>query len=144
MVAVVVPSPASLLAFWATSLIIWAPRFSYWSSSSISLATVTPSLVTVGAPKDFSRTTTRPEGPSVTLTACASFWTPRRIRSRASVLYAIDFAGIDVPFDSEIQISPQRTQGAQRGERQRGWASVDAWDDRSVFAADRGESLPLV
>ena len=39
------------------------------SSSSISFATVTPSLVTAGAPNFFSRTTLRPLGPSVTLTA---------------------------------------------------------------------------
>ncbi len=34
--------------------------FSNLFSSSISLATVTPSLVTVGAPQDFSMTTLRP------------------------------------------------------------------------------------
>ena len=39
--------------------------------SSISLATDTPSLVTVGAPKLFSSTTLRPLGPRVTLTALA-------------------------------------------------------------------------
>src|ERR1043165_7522025 len=117
MVAVVVPSPASLLAFWATSLIIWAPRFSYWSSSSISLATVTPSLVTVGAPKDFSRTTTRPEGPRVTLTACESFCTPRRMRSRASVLYAIDLAAMGFgSFRSfGVGIHHKGTEGTKEG-----------------------------
>ena len=51
-VAVVVPSPATSLVLLATSLTIWAPMFSYLSSSSISLATVTPSLVTVGEPND--------------------------------------------------------------------------------------------
>ncbi len=49
-VAVVVPSPATSEVLEATSLTIWAPMFSNLSSSSISLATVTPSLVTVGAP----------------------------------------------------------------------------------------------
>ena len=48
-VAVVVPSPALSLVFEATSRISWAPRFSNRSSSSISLATVTPSLVERGA-----------------------------------------------------------------------------------------------
>jgi hypothetical protein len=57
--------------------------FSYASSSSISFATVTPSLVTVGLPKDFSMMTFRPRGPSVTLTARASFYTPARMCSRA-------------------------------------------------------------
>ena len=65
----VVPSPAVSDVFEATSRTIWAPMFSNLSSSSISLATVTPSLVMRGAPKDFSSTTLRPLGPSVTLTA---------------------------------------------------------------------------
>src|SRR3989338_5674811 len=71
-VAVVVPSPATSLVLEGTSFTIWAPMFSNLFSSSISLATVTPSLVTVGEPKDLSRTTLRPLGPSVTLTALAN------------------------------------------------------------------------
>ena len=39
----------------ATSLTICAPMFSNLSASSISLATVTPSLVIRGAPNDLSR-----------------------------------------------------------------------------------------
>ena len=54
-VAVVVPSPARSLVFEATSRTIWAPMFSNLSSSSISLATATPSLVMRGAPYDLSR-----------------------------------------------------------------------------------------
>ena len=50
-VAVVVPSPARSLVLEATSRTICAPMFSNLSSSSISLATVTPSLVMRGAPK---------------------------------------------------------------------------------------------
>src|SRR5207253_7475512 len=42
-VAVVVPSPATSLVFVAACLSIWAPMFWKWFSSSISLATVTPS-----------------------------------------------------------------------------------------------------
>ena len=68
-VAVVVPSPARSLVFEATSRTIWAPMFSNLSASSISLATVTPSLVMRGAPNDLSSTTQRPLGPSVTFTA---------------------------------------------------------------------------
>ena len=49
-VAVVVPSPATSLVLVETSLTIWAPMFSNGSSSSISLAMVTPSLVTRGVP----------------------------------------------------------------------------------------------
>ncbi len=83
-VAVVVPSPATSEVLEATSLTICTPMFSKRSFSSISLATDTPSLVTVGAPKLFSRTTLRPLGPSVTLTALASTLTPRSMRARAS------------------------------------------------------------
>src|SRR6266576_4592429 len=83
-VAVVVPSPAASAALEATSRTIWAPMFSNLSSSSISLATVTPSLVMRGAPNDLSSTTLRPFGPSVTRTALVRISTPRNIRSRAS------------------------------------------------------------
>ena len=83
-VAVVVPSPATSLVFVATSLTSCAPRFSYGLVSSISLAIVTPSLVIVGAPNFLSRTTLRPSGPRVTLTASASALTPCSSRCRAS------------------------------------------------------------
>src|SRR5271154_2081023 len=83
-VAVGVPSPAWSLVLEATSLTICAPIFSNLSASSISLATVTPSLVMRGAPNDLSRTTLRPLGPSVTLTALLRMSTPRNMRSRAS------------------------------------------------------------
>jgi hypothetical protein len=90
----VVPSPAVSLVFEATSRNICAPMFSNLSSSSISLATVTPSLVERGAPNDFSRMTLRPLGPSVTLTALAKMSTPRIIRSRASAENLTSFAAI--------------------------------------------------
>src|SRR5208282_856335 len=93
-VAVVVPSPARSLVLEATSRTIWAPMFSNLSASSISLATVTPSLLMRGAPNDLSRTTLRPLGPSVTFTALARISTPRSIRSRASVLNLTSLAGI--------------------------------------------------
>ena len=60
--------------------------FSNSSSSSISLATETPSFVTVGAPNFLSNRTFRPLGPRVTLTALDSFSTPRRSALRASSL----------------------------------------------------------
>ncbi len=56
-VAVVVPSPATSLVAVATSRTSWAPWFSKGSSTSISLAMVTPSLVMVGAPNFLSSTT---------------------------------------------------------------------------------------
>ena len=79
-VAVVVPSPASSEVLEATSFTICAPMFSNLSLSSISFATLTPSLVTVGAPKLLSSTALRPLGPRVTLTALARMLTPRTIR----------------------------------------------------------------
>ena len=91
-VAVVVPSPASSLVFEATSLTICAPMLANASSSSTSLATVTPSLVIWGAPNFLSIITLRPLGPSVTFTAFDSASTPSLRSSRASTLYLISFA----------------------------------------------------
>src|SRR5712692_7016789 len=93
-VAVVVPSPATSEVLEATSRTIWAPMFSNLSSSSISLATVTPSLVTRGAPKLLSSTTLRPLGPSVTFTALLRMSTPRSILSRASTENLTSLAAI--------------------------------------------------
>src|SRR6201991_869280 len=99
-VAVVVPSPAASADFEATSRTIWAPMFSNLSSSSISLATVTPSLVMRGAPNDLSSTTLRPLGPRVTLTALARMSTPRSILSRASTPNLTSLAAIWIfPWD---------------------------------------------
>src|SRR5437868_4629047 len=93
-VAVVVPSPATSEVLEATSLTICAPMFSNLFSSSISFATVTPSLVMVGAPNDFSKTTLRPLGPSVTFTASARVLTPLRMASRARTSNRISLAAI--------------------------------------------------
>src|SRR6266851_8828417 len=93
-VAVVVPSPARSEVLVATSFTIWAPMFSISSSSSISLATVTPSFVTVGLPNFLSMTTFRPFGPRVTFTASANWSTPRFRRARASTLNSSCFAGM--------------------------------------------------
>src|SRR6266404_2788228 len=95
-VAVVVPSPSMSEVLLATSRTIWAPMFSNLSSSSISLATVTPSLVIRGAPYDLSSTTLRPLGPSVTRTALARMSTPRSILSRASTPNFTSLAAIFV------------------------------------------------
>src|SRR6516225_503195 len=114
-VAVVVLSPAMSLVFWATSRTIWAPMFSNLSPSSISLATVPPSLG--GAPNDLSSTTLRPLGPSVTRTALASTSTPRSILSRASVENLSSFAAMSIhswfflgypPFRPELRHLPSR------------------------------------
>ena len=66
--------------------------FSNLSASSISFATETPSLVTVGAPKLFSRTTFLPLGPKVCLTALAKILTPFAIFERASSEKRTSFA----------------------------------------------------
>src|ERR1700733_14447298 len=88
-VAVVVPSPATSLVLVATDLTSWAPRFSNGSSRSISRATVTPSLVTVGPPNALASTTCRPRGPSVTRTVSASLFTPASMARRAVSSYSI-------------------------------------------------------
>src|SRR5215204_3794831 len=97
-VAVVVPSPAKSDDFEATSRTICAPIFSNLSSSSISLATVTPSLVMRGAPYDLSSTTLRPLGPSVTRTALARMSMPCNILSRASTPNLTSLAAIFPPL----------------------------------------------
>src|SRR6185436_9952330 len=83
------PSPATLDVLLATSFTIWAPMFSSGSFRSISFATVTPSLVIVGDPNAVPRMTLRPFGPSVTLTAFARLFTPRRIAWREPSPYVI-------------------------------------------------------
>src|SRR5271166_5328318 len=82
MVAVVVPSPATSDVLEATTLTSLAPMFSNGSLSSISFATVTPSLVTSGPPNDLLRMTFRPVGPSVEPTALARMSTPPSILRR--------------------------------------------------------------
>src|SRR3989475_3571705 len=93
-VAVVVPSPATSEVLEATSFTICAPMFSNLSFNSISLATDTPSLVTVGAPNERSSTTLRPFGPSVTFTASARMFNPWTILARALSWKRTSFAGI--------------------------------------------------
>jgi len=75
--------------------------FSYGSSSSISLATDTPSLVTVGAPNFLSRSTFLPLGPRVTLTASEIVSTPTRSFRRASSLNNNCFA---IPCSPELTV----------------------------------------
>src|ERR1700722_7121849 len=83
--------------------------FSNLSSSSISLATVTPSLVMRGAPYDLSRTTLRPLGPSVALTALLRISTPRSIRSRASEEKRTSLA--DMMFNPWFEMRGQAASG---------------------------------
>ena len=101
-VAVVVPSPALSPVLDATSFTIWAPIFWNASSSSISLATVTPSFVMCGAPNFFAIITFLPLGPSVTFTALASSSTPFLSMSRASMSNFISFAMIFYFFNVSL------------------------------------------
>ena len=137
-VAVVVPSPALSLVFWATSRTICAPMFSNLSSSSISLATVTPSLVMRGAPNDLSITTLRPLGPSVTFTALASVSTPRSILSRASPEKRTSLAAISVH-----SILLGLILGSGRSPRLEGWVvecvALVLRDGRCAASSGRGE-----
>src|SRR5580698_5722901 len=96
-VAVVVPSPATSDVLEATSRTICAPMFSSGLLSSISFATVTPSLVMIGAPNFFSITALRPLGPRVIFTASARAFTPRRIAWREFSPVTICFAILVFP-----------------------------------------------
>src|SRR5690606_30752728 len=100
-VAVVVPSPATSAVFEATSFTSCAPMFSNASSSSISLATDTPSLVEAGEPKLFASTTLRPLGPMVILTALASLSTPRLSAARAAASKTSCFAIVCSPVEGD-------------------------------------------
>src|SRR5262249_33983640 len=82
---------------------ICAPMFSNLFSSSISLATVTPSLVTRGAPNDLSSTTFRPLGPRVTRTASARMSIPCIILSRASTENFTSLAAISYSCRFELR-----------------------------------------
>ena len=118
-VAVVVPSPAVSLVLEATSLTICAPMFWSLSFSSISLATDTPSLVMVGAPKLRSSTTLRPLGPRVAFTALARMFTPSTMRARASEPKTTSFAAICVylrkkPGPGPAEIKNQKGSGARQ------------------------------
>src|ERR1022692_5312084 len=135
-VAVVVPSPAMSEVFEATSRTICAPIFSNLSSSSISLATVTPSLVMRGAPNDLSSTTLRPLGPSVTLTALARMSTPRSMRSRASTPNLTSLA--DIFCFLEIDEGKRRLSGLLLGGGDVGQNAHDValLHDQELFAIE--------
>src|SRR5499425_1194139 len=115
-VAVVVPSPATSEVLEATSRTICAPIFSNLSSSSISLATVTPSLEMRGAPKLLSSTTLRPLGPSVTFTALLRMSTPRSILSRASTENLTSLAAIAVVSEIDVYASEPSLGGLPPGD----------------------------
>src|SRR6056297_2420517 len=151
-VAVVVPSPVMSFVLLAISISSFAPMFSRWLDSSISLATVTPSLVIVGLPNFFSSTTLRPLGPSVTLTALATALTPRSRARRASSLKNSSLAmasspvpellddRVDVAFAEDHQLAAVQTDfGAavlggvvQHHATGRGLRLVDHFDDDLV------------
>src|SRR5215469_9856349 len=116
-VAVVVPSPATSEVLEATSRTICAPMFSSGSFSSISLATVTPSLVMSGEPNFFSITTLRPLGPRVTFTASARMFTPRRIDCRDSSPCRICFAISYFSFENLRWLNSSSHPFAKRGGR---------------------------
>src|SRR6202043_2027243 len=108
-VAVVVPSPATSLVLLAASLTSCAPRFSNGSSSSMSSATVTPSLVTLGAPQPLSSTALRPRGPSVLLTAFVSLEAPSNRLLRASSSKLKSFATASPQCDWQNGLKPARS-----------------------------------
>src|SRR5690606_9789266 len=115
-VEVVVPSPALSLVLLAASLTSWAPMFSAGSASSISSATVTPSLVTLGPPQLLSSTAFRPRGPSVLFTAAASFSTPSSRLLRASTSKVSSFPGRLIPLQGGARASGRTAPSAGRGQ----------------------------
>src|SRR5271157_442985 len=138
MVAVVVPSPATSLVLEATSRTICAPMFSSGSLSSISFATVTPSLVMTGAPNFFSMTALRPLGPRVIFTASARILTPRRIDWREFSPVTICFAMILIP--PEFLRNGYR-EGRRQVKRCAGPARKLLFAGRFRCAADLGEDF---
>src|SRR3954447_22140716 len=76
---------------------------------------LTPSLVMVGAPHFFSRTTLRPLGPRVTLTASASWFIPRSSPRRASSSKAMIFAMRVLPRTTRDAVDAQSRYGARDG-----------------------------
>src|SRR5687767_467376 len=116
-VAVVVPSPATSEVLVAASRTRRAPMFSYLSVSSISSATVTPSLVMLGAPQPLSITALRPRGPRVAFTARDSFVTPsssalRASASKASIFAAMPHLLLDVLVPRADRPTANHRQGA--------------------------------
>ena len=105
--------------------------FSNGSSSSMSRAIVTPSLVIVGEPNFLSSTTLRPLGPIVTLTASASLSMPRLSERRAvsSKMSCLD--------NVSVLLESLRLKSARRPRR-------SVLDDREdVLLADDEELLAL-
>src|SRR5262245_34618968 len=109
--------------------------FSNLFSSSISLATVTPSLVMRGAPKDLSSTTLRPLGPRVTLTALVKMSTPCSMRSRASCENFTSFAAM---FFTPVPSYLTRLGGLllARGRAFKHTENVAFLHDEELFAVD--------
>src|SRR5512133_775949 len=103
--------------------------FSYLSLSSISLATVTPSLVIVGLPNFLSRTTLRPLGPIVTFTASA----------RRSMPFLSDRRAVSSKYSCLAKVMPP---GVSCGGGTRSGRLV-ADDREDVLLADDQEILVL-
>src|SRR5437016_6505766 len=103
--------------------------FSNLSLSSTSSATVTPSLVTVGAPHPLSSTALRPRGPSVAFTARASFVTPSNSALRATASNASIFAAMRVSLICRLPCRPQATPSAQTAHYK---ANAELREDRKL------------
>src|SRR3954453_18837274 len=82
------------------------------SCRSISLATVTPSLLTSGAPHGRSMMTFRPRGPRVTFTVLARALRPRATERRADWEKTISFAAI---WAAPVWVWGTRAQGRGAG-----------------------------
>src|SRR5687767_14353617 len=105
--------------------------FSHGSSSSTSLAIVTPSFVIVGAPHFLSSTTFCPLGPSVMATASASLSTPASRPRRASSPNFSSFEATGYLLQVVMQVSERNEARRLRAQRERApeplrWAYFDS------------------
>src|SRR4051794_10136534 len=118
--------------------------FSHGSSSSTSLAIVTPSFVIVGAPHFLSMTTLRPRGPSVTFTALARASTPRSRARRAESSNSRVLAIRKVPYLYDVrpeQRARSRPFGAEVSSQGAERRASSALDDGEDVAGGEDEEL---
>ena len=115
-VEVLVPSPTSSPVRSAAWRNTCAPRFSSGSLRSNSLAIVTPSLQTSGAPHLRWIRTDFDFGPNVMRIASASWVAPRRIFSRAAERNRICLCAMEFALEKDDAIAPaaNRPAGSKR------------------------------
>jgi len=110
-VAVVVPSTGHIAGFAGRFLDELGAMFHKGHFNSISSATVTASLVTVGAPQPLSRTAFRPRGPSGGTNRSRQLGYASQSFCRASSRSANCFAASTAPFNTVVSVLFRRSPG---------------------------------